>query len=287
MENADRSAPVLAHDNTAEARTLVIGIGAQKAGTTWLARYLELHPDVHARRMDVNYWSTVRAPYLNVTLPFFGVKPVERYKPREKRVARLEELFADDPYDHSHYLSYLTVGLGDAPLTLDVSPSYALCGSATFAEMRACHPDVRFVFILRDPIDRLWSGIRYRLRDVLYADPEYAHLGDAFADALDDPYNIDLRYSMYDETLAALTAAGCTPLCLFYETLFTPEAVARLEAHIGIRDFAPDFGHRMHVGAGESRDLPGELRARARDVLAPTYDAVRAQFGREVPSEWA
>ena len=44
---------------------------------------------------------------------------------------------------------------------------------------------------------------------------------------------------------------------------------------------APDL--RLNAGEGEAGGVPVEVRARLRDRLAPTYDAMRNRFGLEWP----
>ena len=48
-----------------------IGIGAQKAGTTWLARNLQAHPEIHMPRKEVHYFDRKirdkRIPLANAT----------------------------------------------------------------------------------------------------------------------------------------------------------------------------------------------------------------------------
>ena len=51
-----------------EGRTHLVGIGAQKAGTTWLARYLEHHPEAYVSPIkELHYFDAPRSPGISTT----------------------------------------------------------------------------------------------------------------------------------------------------------------------------------------------------------------------------
>lgn len=129
---------------------VVIAVGAQKCGTIWLSWTLDQHPDIHIRRKEVHYWDRVRYPY-----SYSG--PTEALFKAAAKQADLP--FGRHAYDNSRYLPALNYGRMSERIVADITPAYALCTRASFAEMKAIHDDVRFVFLMRDPVERLWSGI--------------------------------------------------------------------------------------------------------------------------------
>jgi hypothetical protein len=284
---------------------LLFGIGAQKAGTTWLQSQIERHPGTFfARPKELHYWDCVRAPYLRefplrtgprLHLPGPGAPLRARLswiwnrKARALRgtAARYRAIYHDRPYDHGPYLDYAGAGRTDVRLVGDITPSYALLGRETFAEMLACHPDVRFVFIMRDPVRRLWSGIAQRYRAAL---PQ-AEFVRAFEEACRSPLHPDRLRSDYARTLDELEAAVPADRIhsCFFETLLDPAAGAEdrsdLAAFIGLPDLRLDPGEKIHARAGKA-ELPGAARDLARAMLKDVYDAVRARFGARVPSSW-
>ena len=99
-----------------------MGIGAQKAGTTWLYENLARHPRIgFPGGKEVHYWNARRA-----TLPeqWYG------------------ELFAT----------------GDGRINGDITPAYATLEPAVVARIGALFPDLRILFLLRNPIERAWSA---------------------------------------------------------------------------------------------------------------------------------
>src|SRR5690606_19944895 len=113
----------------------------------------------------------------------------------------------------------------------EVTPSYSLLPPEGFSTILLAYPDARFVLILRDPVDRFWSGVRHVLWFDKGFDPE------ARFDELLHRASSSAR-SRYGATLAALDA-WVPPeqlLVLFYAEPLAPGADAaarRLEGFLG------------------------------------------------------
>lgn len=99
-----------------------LGIGAQKAGTTWLYEQLALHPQIgFPGGKEVHYWDARRA-----TLP----------------EAWYRDLFAT----------------GDGRCNGDITPAYATLELPVVQRIGALFPELRVLFLLRNPIERAWSS---------------------------------------------------------------------------------------------------------------------------------
>ncbi|MCX7403765.1 MAG: sulfotransferase domain-containing protein [Planctomycetia bacterium] len=99
-----------------------IGIGAQKAGTTWLHCQLKQHPEI---------W-----------LP------------------ETKELHYFNSANSSQSLDWYQSHFASAPphcLTGEVTPAYAICNQHQIANMHAVCPRAKLLFQLRNPVDRFWS----------------------------------------------------------------------------------------------------------------------------------
>lgn len=286
----------------ADIDTLLYCIGAQKAGTTWLHAQLQKRDEVYFARKEFHYWDVVRSPFIELrALPLGPMLPLLRrlrgrtgdrigaLHPKLRKMVLGWQMILSSPNDHDAYLQALTLGRRGQKVIGDVTPAYTLLGSRSFAEMAALHPNSRFIFIMRDPVDRLWSGVRHRTRP-WYGDPKGGSqiALDAFAAAIEDPFNSDLRRSDCARTITELDAAVPADriLYLFYETLFQEETIQRIAAFLGIAPFAADFAERTHEGVTyEERPSPEQM-ARARAALAPSYDLVFERFGDAVPDKW-
>ena len=257
-------------------RTMVFVIGAQKAGTTWLHAYLSTHPQVAMGQVKEYGWFTYLYPRLSDG-PALGAQPLRRWLARasilkragqDRLTALLRAASGEGDY------TKLVQGDGTGRAFADISPQYAILGRGAFAAMAASHPVTKFVFVMRDPVDRLWSQLRMdgRKGRARWQDRwnRASHIGRS-----------DYRRTI--EALEAEVPPGDI-LYLFFEDLFSEAAIQALCDHIGLDYMPADFGAKVHEGHAELADP--RLLAAARDRLAPVYEYIRTRFGPAVPAAW-
>lgn len=284
----------------AQPRTLCFGIGAQKAATSWLDEYLRGHPEVCLpRHKEQHYWTTQRLPGVSLwdrrvaeeTRRIGALGPIRRLlRSRRRRSADrgwlLSEAMLGAPSPgHSAYADVLFQMWRGEPVVGEITPAYALLPSSVFAEMAGLAPDVRFIFIMRDPLERLVSGVRMSERRGVGEGRPWTVM---LADALEDPQDIRLLRSRYDRTIGELEAVVPPERIayFFYETMFRQSEVDRLCDFLGVARRPAEFDRKVHADPQAADPLERELEARALAALAPTYDFVRARFGERVPAGW-
>ncbi|MEJ6502544.1 MAG: sulfotransferase [Rhodobacterales bacterium] len=274
---------------------LVYGIGAAKAGTTWLHRYLSSHPECHFRSVkELHYFDTLGADGAE----WRARKPVQKLQALDRRRGRTANRRATDLRDwaemlaqtdptHQAYLAYLNQDNTARNLVGDMTPSYATLDTARFAEMAVLVPETRFVFLMRDPLDRLWSNIRMSARRGTKTEAEFQ----SRANALIDQFNTGLhptaeRRSDYATTLENLFSAVPRDRVLigFFETLFTDAAIARLTRFLGLSPLPAAF--EVKALEGQKFRLDAKRRARALDRLQGQYDAVSKFLAGPLPDRW-
>ena len=155
-------------------------IGAQRAGTTWLWRHLKFHPEVwtppvkelHYFDRSPAYPSPSRLAVDNQWQRLFG-RGRESADYRRQFLASLVASLARRQWSIARWhLRYYLGSVSDqwyaslfAPaagrLTGEATPAYALLDPADVARISNITPDVKIVFVLRNPIDRAWSQLRY------------------------------------------------------------------------------------------------------------------------------
>ena len=293
----------VAQKELAGADCLLIGIGSQRCGTTWLQRQLLNTGKVHFAVKEHHYWNSVRSPYVALYgLPLGPATQILRR--RHVRLQKWSRHFGSaihlmmtrwsallsGPLDHSYYAKSLVIGRRDQPVVADITPAYSRLSSRTFAEIAALHPNTRFLFIMRDPVDRLLSGVKQRSHHSVGE-----RLGGAaaaeqlLAQAVDEPeVSADILRSRYDRTIRALERAVPADriLYLFYENLFNEESMAKIAAHIGINRIDAAFGTRSHVSQiSETVGTEPMVRA-AYAALTPTYEYMFERFQDQVPEVW-
>jgi hypothetical protein len=143
------------HETPALPNTLIIG--ASKCGTTALHRYLAAHPEIH--------------------------------------MAEAKEMrFFHDPACLDRLDTYATFFDGNAPVRGEASPVYSFHPLAPGVpeRVRAVIPDVKLIYIVRDPLERTVSHFVERRAQRWYLDAFHEALGD-----LADPHNVYVAPSRY------------------------------------------------------------------------------------------
>ena len=154
--------------------TLLYGIGAAKAGTTWLYRYLAAHPEVRLPAVkELHYFDTCETGKFDRQVQRM-LRERRRRKERlptgdarlDKRLQREAWAYTGwlnvirDGQNDAGYVAYLGHNAGDAKVVGDITPAYATLRTESLRHMAGLAPVTRFVFLMRDPLDRLWSNIR-------------------------------------------------------------------------------------------------------------------------------
>lgn len=99
-----------------------VGIGAQKAGTTWLHKHLSEHPEVNfPAGKEVHYWNRYRN---KVDIPTYA-----SWFPDQEGIKQGE-----------------------------ITPAYAFLPVENIQEIHQYFPNIRIIYMLRDPIERAWSS---------------------------------------------------------------------------------------------------------------------------------
>jgi hypothetical protein len=119
-----------------------LGIGAQKAGTTWLHENLSCHPDL--------------------------------FLPPEKELHYFDR-HVDKPL--SWYSKFFSAAGNRIPG--DITPAYSFLDQARIRHIHSLIPQARLILILRDPIERAWSQalmILVRRKELVFNDIPLARL---------------------------------------------------------------------------------------------------------------
>ena len=283
-----------------QAPTMLFCAGAVKAGTTWLYEYLREHPETYFRTIkEMQYFDRLdngnligRIKKLDQEIAAFDAE-LETGKAKwptwvlrqigDRAEYRKLLLSGDQPTPA--YLHYLTAGAGDKRLVGEMTPEYGLLPPARIAEISALAPDVRWVFLMRDPVSRLWSHVRMLVRRTKPAPDAFAAACEAKFDAVLAGRAPDViqrgDYKAIHNRLVQAVAAE-KRLVMFYEHLLTPAGVVRVTDFLGLSRHPAKLDKRVHEGVAV--DMPTALRTRARDWLKPQYVYVAQTFG--LPPEW-
>lgn len=141
-------------------------IGAQRAGSTWLYENLKAHDGIWLPHIkELHYFDELRVQ------PFW----CKRYKGQlragiraTKAALRRGDWTAADiswdmkflglPRSDRWYSSLFSQGRGRP--AGEVTPAYSTLPTTTIADIKRLNPNLKIIFIMRDPIDRAWSQAR-------------------------------------------------------------------------------------------------------------------------------
>ena len=254
--------------------TFVLGLGAQKAGSSWLHAQLN-------RRRDAEF-GFLKEYHIHdaLTLPeagFSNRRQRSLIKPRTWRRQR----FMAQPQRYYDYFASLLRRPG-IQLTGDITPSYSALKPETLRVIQAGFAEreipIRPIFLMRDPIERIISYQRMQLRkqNQLNRKTEVEALRQL---CIERPVRVMLR-SDYGHTLMALTEVFEPNECFIdlYERLFTPASWKHLCDVLKVPYEEPDWGQQVNVSRTDT-SIPDEILAELGDWQAPTMAAVRQTMG--------
>lgn len=263
----------------------LLGVGAQKAGTTWLHQYLGRSP-----RVDFGF-----VKEYHVFDALFIDDPVIRQAYLQRRindivdptrVPGLDQLrllrFLGDPaayFDHFEKICRRR----PIELTGDMTPSYAGLPTEALRFIRAQLEQrgfaVRVVFLMRDPVERCISSVRMRLR-LAQAERTRTEEEATLAELYASPgQQMRTRYDLTIERLESAFDASQIHYG-FYETLFETASVRRICDFLAIPYLEPDFDKRVNVSRTDHA-VSEPLRATVARAYEPVYRFVAAKFGHE------
>jgi hypothetical protein len=330
-------------------QTPFFGIGAMRAGTSWLSQILADHPDCgmspvkEMHFFDVRYNIAGRDFMRNRVKQFermvhtagvrwnagidrlpqwTGENSIIRKKNRKRREFAKIDYDSDtsaEPTGHDKsktafddaikerydriaafaecitvqdidaYKEFLLRFGGECAAFGEITPAYALLPSAAFKEMITLFPAAKFIFIMRDPIDRLWSQIRYGDGKARKSGKASEDLDAAFQKVLCDPQSVGRsNYKKTIETLEAEVPASQI-LYLFYEDMIDtdngPAEIRRIENALGLKPMEiPSDLFETSTNASPKSQISEACVAAGLECFAPVYDFVSERFGS--PKHW-
>lgn len=244
-------------------KTFLLGVGAQKSGTTWVHHWLEATPGVALGPFkEYHVWDARTLPACRqFRHRLFGRNPKNRLLARMQRVPAL-------------YFRHFA-GLLDRPgvhLTADITPSYSGLSPDTLRLIRDGFARrgiaVKVLFLMRDPVARSYSAARMlsekesRLSGPVTPEDWLARnlATEAMRLRSDYPATVAALHRVFPPDAVHLEV---------YEHLFTPAGLRRLAGFLDLPLDAALAGRR--VNEGRPAPLPEALARRAARHFAPVY----------------
>ncbi len=275
---------------------LFLSVGAMKAGTTWLYDVMNRHPDVHfSHEKEIHYFyaEALRPGLLSDRARMRRAKGYLAFDPEvshaqvlQKRV-RWTANWLNGPVDDT-WFNGLFLHRGRARWVADFSNLNALLPSEAWAAIHERTRCLRVLYTLREPVDRLWSHVRFHLKmqgqshllDGWSADEIFAHIQEG-------------DYLEHTDYVSAITRLrdglpqDCVMVDFFDRIGHDPHGfVADIE---GFLDIAPqklpdDIVSRV-VNPSPPRPMPEGLAERLAPFVRAQCDGLRS-LGFTLPASW-
>lgn len=282
-------------DHTPTIQNYFVCIGAQKAGTTWLARVLARHDEVFMTPVkEIHYFDHIAG----LTEQLGMRKRRSRYRKYHQRMWTQWNKWREYRSQRLWYHSYMRATLDDAwyaslfaerggkKVAGEVTPEYALIGKPGLKHLKRLAPDARIIFIMRNPVTRAWSQILHLCRRrrldatslsaskllAMTEEERFMALSDyvQVLDALADVFPSDQVHLAFYEDIHGNRSAALSRICAFLGVASPPENFQGLEQR-----------HNPSQQARMPSDLRKELRVRYRAMVREVEERME-----RVPATW-
>lgn len=261
-------------------------IGAQKAGTSWLFEQLRTHPSIWMPPVkELHYFDYIFTDdtrkwghwHLNKNVAS-AVKWHMDHTPSPNLhfVRYLSELATRDVFSEPWYRRAFDWPAGKGKVLGDITPEYSTIGAIGISYVKSLMPDIKLIYIIRDPFTRALSQLKMNISRHPIAPGD-----DAAWDAAAEAPEIKQRgaYSKYvPEWLSAFPEQ---------QIMFVPYKRLRKEPAILLREVEDFLGlaahnfEKVHANVHVTKDIevPDRVKDRLRQAVQDDADFIRGHFG--------
>lgn len=283
-------------------RKFVLGVGAQKAGTTWLYQQLAKHP-----LAEMSEWKEYG------TWDSFLLGQNERRERYSRKLFKLQQIIEsnsdrvvmqpkalvlqsrrlqsanglsralhlmENPTSYAEHFAHMSSSQISAELFGDFTPSYAQLSSAQFTFIKSLMEGVDFqvkpIFIMRSPHDRIISAFNHQLKILNESGRE---AGEAL---VFEEFCANRRVRLqteYQNTVRSLDESFGRDNVFYaaFESLFTPETMLRLESFLGVTGLEGNFAAKSNEGSSDFKPSEEQV-AILKQEYRLTYEFCQTRF---------
>ena len=252
-------------------KIFILGIGAQKAGTSWLHAQLQKQPSVNLGAVkEYHFLDSLFGEHKNNMVELLkrdtlknnrkGLFSKWLNKPTRYDFVCSPELYFDYFQKLARKRNTQYVG--------DITPAYSTLPIEAFKyckqelERKGFH--VKIVFLMRDPVERIWSQVRMTKKQQINRGVPSQKSDDSLViEGYKKPY-VELR-TRYEKTVDIIESVFPSQDIYygFYESLFTEKSLSRLADFLNISFDNIDIDERVNVSDKKemlSLDVINEVR---------------------------
>lgn len=270
-----------------------LGIGAQKAGTTWLSQMLGQHPGLWTPPFkEVQFFNHRFVEEHRKWLPWHFKRARQnikkRYEARGEDVPAPVVKYLDrvmrEPMFTNHWYKTVFAPAPEGRKTIDITPEYSTLPEEGVDFIAKFLPEAKFIYIIRHPVDRAISQLKMNLTR---ARRKPASVEDWLTE-VQDPVLVDRGdYRTYVPRWNARFGADRMLYLPFGRIARDPLGLLRqVETFLGLppHDYR-DTGRKVFA-SDNSLVVPDKARAALRAKLEPQFAFLEETFGRAFTSQF-
>ena len=279
----------------AQIQRLLLSVGAMKSGTTWLYRQLEQHPSItFSPEKEIHYLAYLAGDRSHLNLAYRA----GRFATARRRASEKGGSLSGE--DLAWYLDYLLMprtwdwyarrfrNVQPGNYCADFSNLSALLDGDSWQRLLERVGDLRLLYILRNPLDRVWSQLKSHFR----ASGRQQLLTDASHFVADPrmPESELVRHSLYAENLQRIVSVvprESVHIVLYEQIEQDPEGLLRdVEDFLGIapHSYLP-AKLRRRINSSDDLPRPAWLKTHFAPYFVEDLQAL-ARLGVGVPEAW-
>lgn len=277
-------------------KTFILGVGAQKAGTSWLYEYLKSSPEITMSPLkEVHYFDTKFSP--DMCLVFNRIF-LRRLQERAGELLSQNTTGEDDPLfqalldrvamsarDRAYLDHFSRIIDSKASHFGEITPTYALLGEDGYREIKKMAQDndlnLKVIFLLRDPVGRHLSNLRNQAKKhkKFNARKEF--------NASLELESYTLR-SSYDQTMTSLLNVfdAKDVHFEFYENLFNGASIRRICDFLGVEYREAEFDRKVNPSTSAKIQFTDDEIVKLYKKYEHIYEFCGSYFGDLLPDSW-
>lgn len=157
-------------------RPYFIGIGAQKAATSWLHLLLSQHPKVWMPPMkELHFFNRANnhSHFRTILFDKNNINSKNRFRYSDKKINTWNYRYFFNKRDFNYYQSLFLPAEGQ--ICGEITPSYCTLESNKIKAIKDKFPSLKIIYIFRNPIERDWSQLCMTLKNHFKKDISKLH----------------------------------------------------------------------------------------------------------------
>ncbi len=272
-------------------RTFILGVGAQKAGTTWLKDYLNQREEIFMHPLkEVHFFDSL---YQKKLFGYFNNKFSKMLIDMTKNIS-FNNILKNKKYealmyrvlmskDETLYVKYYENNILEQHIYYgEITPSYSLLSEEDFKKIKKKFSKIKIIFLMRDPVDRHLSSFKMKLK---LKNSISNNFDQDFIESLNDPTLYERgNYSKIITTLEKVFDKD-EIYYGFYENLFSDYELKKLCYFLDIKFIAGGYNKYLNKSTS-TQSITAETLKIAENHYSEIYDFCFNKFSNQIPNEW-